>query len=118
MNIAHDLAARPLTAFFLWCVPLAIGVAASLFVRFPLDAAVWAICFAWMGGGCILNGTRCRRVHCYIAGPVLVAGAAVTGLIAAGILPIGPRGLHNTAGITLAVALLSFLPELVWRRYL
>jgi hypothetical protein len=38
-------------------------------------------------------------------------------LLATGIALLGPHSLNNIVGITLTVALLSFVPEMVWGKY-
>ena len=70
-----------------------------------------------MATGCLLNARRCHRVHCYISGPVLLLGAAMAGLVAAGVVDFGPRTFGNAVGAILVLALLSFLPELICKRY-
>jgi hypothetical protein len=44
-------------------------------------------------------------------------GAVVLGLLAAGLLPFGPHALNNVVGVTLVAALLSFVPEMIWKKY-
>ncbi len=80
-------------------------------------ALIWMVSFLWMGTGCILNARRCHRLHCYISGPAFFLGAAALALLAAGIALLGPHSLNNIVGLTLAVALLSFVPEMIWRKY-
>lgn len=77
---------------------------------------MWAVALAWMGTGCALNALRCRRLHCFIAGPVLWLGAIACGLVALGILSSGDA-LGEAVNGTLAVAALSFLAECVWDLY-
>jgi len=71
-----------------------------------------------MGIGCLLNARRCHRLHCYISGPAFFLGAATLAFFAAGVALLGPHSLNNIVGVTLAVVLLSFVPEMVWRQYL
>lgn len=115
-----DLLRKPGSAFFWWCLPLAIGFGTSLIggVRPSYRAAVWSVALAWMGTGCVLNAIRCRRLHCYIAGPVLVLGAIGEALIAGGVSLFGAHAESNIAGVALVLALLSFVPERIWGRYL
>jgi hypothetical protein len=115
----HDWVDRPGMGFVWWCLPLGIGVAANFFALSGRAATlVWTLAFLWMGTGCILNARRCHRLHCYISGPGFFLGAAALAVFAAGIAPLGPHSLNNIVGITLSVALLSFLPEMIWRKYL
>jgi hypothetical protein len=115
----HDWVDRPGMGFVWWCLPVGIGVASNFFaISLHAAALVWMIAFLWMGTGCILNARRCHRLHCYISGPAFFLGAAALVLFAAGMAPWGPHTLNNIVGITLGVALLSFLPEMIWRKYI
>jgi hypothetical protein len=84
----NDWVDRPGMGFVWWCLPLGTGVA-----------------------------RRCHRLHCYISGPAFFLGAAALALFAAGIDPLGPHSLNNILGLTLIVALWSFVPEMIWRKY-
>jgi hypothetical protein len=114
----NDWFRRPGTALILWGLPLGIGLAVYL-IALPLrtEALVWLVAFVWMGTGCILNARRCGRLHCLIAGPLFLAGAVAAGLLAADGLVFGAHGLNNMVSVTLVLALLSFVPEAVWHRY-
>ena len=112
-----DLFRSPLAAFLAWYLPLGIGLATFAFgVPLRIEAGIWAALFVWMGAACLVNARRCHRLHCYISGPVFLLGAVATGLLAFGV-PLGPHALNNTVSITLVLALLSFVPEMIWRRY-
>ena len=114
----NDWVDRPGMGFVWWCLPLGIGLASNFFVisaRGP--ALIWMVSFLWMGTGCILNARRCHRLHCYISGPVFFLGAAALALFATGIALLGPHSLNNIVGLTLTAALLSFVPEMIWRKY-
>lgn len=116
---ANDWVRRPGMGFVWWCLPLAVGAAANYFGSLPRAIAlVWTVSFVWMGTGCLLNARRCHRLHCYVSGPAFFLGAAALGLFAAGIALFGPHSLNNIVGATLAVVLLSFVPEMDWRKYL
>jgi hypothetical protein len=113
----NDWVNRPGMGFVWWCLPLVIGFASNFFsMAARATALVWMASFIWMGTGCTLNARRCHRLHCYISGPAFFLGAAALALFAAGIA-LGPHSLNNIVGLTLAVALLSFLPEMIWRKY-
>jgi hypothetical protein len=113
----RDWARRPLDTFLWWVLPIAIGMSAGL-LRLPVRSAaiVWAVSFAWMATGCILNAIRCHRLHCYISGPIFLLATVVAGLLAAGV-NFGLHALNNTVSIAFVLALLSFVPELIWKRY-
>jgi hypothetical protein len=114
----NDWVDRPGMGFVWWCLPVGVGFAANFF-GFPARtiALVWMLSFVWMGTGCILNARRCHRLHCYISGPAFLLGAAALGLFAAGLRTFGPHSLNNIIGVTLTIALLSFVPEMIWRKY-
>jgi hypothetical protein len=114
----NDWVERPGMGFVWWCLPLGIGVASNFFViSARATALIWVVSFLWMGTGCILNARRCHRLHCYISGPVFFLGAAALALFVAGIALLGPHSLNNIVGLTLTVALLSYVPEMIWRKY-
>jgi hypothetical protein len=116
---ANDWVRRPGTGFVWWCLPLGVGIAANFFASSPHVAAlVWVASFVWMGTGCLLNARHCHRLHCYISGPAFFLGAVALALFATGVALLGPHSLNNIVGITIIVALLSFLPEMIWRKYL
>jgi hypothetical protein len=111
-----DWTRKPVSALLWWCVPLGLGFSTSLFsLTVRTAAVVWALVFAWMGAGCVLNALRCHRLHCYISGPAFFLGALAAALIAARLL--GPHAIGNVVSATLAAVLLSFVPEIVWRKY-
>jgi hypothetical protein len=114
----NDWVDRPGMGFVWWCLPLGIGVASGFFaVSARATALVWLVSFLWMGTGCTLNARRCHRLHCYISAPAFFLGAAALASFEAGIVLWGAHSLNNIVGITLSVALLSFLPEIIWRKY-
>jgi hypothetical protein len=113
-----DLVRQPLAFCFWWGLPLLIGASVRLLhLPFRAGAGICALLFAWMAAGCILNALRCRRVHCYVSGPVLLLGAAMAALVAFGALDLSPRMFTNLVSAVLILVLLSFVPELVWKRY-
>lgn len=113
-----DWARRPLTIIAWWGLPIALDVSAGvLHLPFRAGAAVCAVAFAWMATGCLLNARRCHRVHCYISGPVLLLGAILAGLAASGVVDLDAQTFGNAVSAILVLALLSFVPEMVWKRY-
>ena len=116
-NARNDWVTRPVAGFLWWCLPLGLGLAAN-FLALPVrgTAIIWVILFVWMGTGCILNALRCHRLHCYVSGPTFLLGAVVLGFLATGLLAFGPHALNNIVGVTLVIALLSFVPE-IWKKY-
>lgn len=118
MSSRKDLAAQPLSACLWWGLPIAIGAAATL-LHLPLRVAagLCSVLFLWMATGCFLNARRCHRVHCYISEPILLLGAFFGASVALGIVAVSGRTFANTVSVVLVLALLSFVPELVWKRY-
>jgi hypothetical protein len=115
----NDWVRRPGMGFVWWCLPLGAGVAANFFaISGRATALVWMLSFIWMGTGCILNARRCHRLHCYLSGPAFFLGAATLALLAAGVALLGLHSLNNIVGITLTLAVLSFVPEIIWRKYI
>lgn len=119
VEIRNDWVNQPGMGFVWWCLPLAAGLAANYFASSPrATALVWMVSFVWMGTGCILNARRCRRLHCYLSGPAFFLGAAALASFESGFAFAGPHSLNNIVGVTLTVALLSFVPEMIWRKRL
>ena len=118
-EVRDDWVNRPGMGIVWWCLPLAFGVAASYLASSSLTTVLaWIVSFIWMGTGCVLNARRCHRLHCYISGPAFFLGAAALGLFVAGVAFAGPHSVNNIVGITLTVALLSFVPEIIWKKRL
>lgn len=114
----QDLSANRISFFAIWGAPLLIGVAVGLVVTsLAWAAGAWSLVLFWMGAACLVNASRCGRLHCYFSGPILFGGAALAGALGAGILDFGPRGLGAIVGATLALAGLTYLIEQVWGRY-
>jgi hypothetical protein len=102
---------------FLWGAPIAIGVSTNfLGLSLARTALIWAVAFAWMGTGCVLNALRCGRLHCYISGPVLWLGAIAAALAGFGVVP-GRNALGYVINLTAGLTVLSFLSEWVWGMY-
>jgi hypothetical protein len=113
-----DFLKSPFSAVFWWGLPLAAGWSAqALPITRPAETLVWAAALAWMGTGCTLNARRCGRLHCRLAAPVLLVGAAATALIGLGWTPLGPHAASYVINSSLALALLTFLAEPIWGMY-
>ena len=94
------------------------GLAASMLAPSTAWAAgAWSLALAWMGGACLLNARRCGRVHCYVSGPILLAGAGLATASGGSVLDFVPSGVSLIVAATLALAALTYLLELVWGRY-
>ncbi len=71
----------------------------------------------WMGLACLLNAKRCRRRHCYYSGPIFILGGIAVLLVGFGIVSIGRDGLIIVVGVTLGMALLTYLSEAFFGKY-
>ena len=77
--------------FLFWCLPafaFAIGFAVSPAAR----TALWTLSLGFMGTICLLNASRCGRIHCYFTGPFFILGAIASLGYGIGLLPFGPSG--------------------------
>lgn len=73
--------------------------------------------FFWMGFACLINARRCRRRHCYYSGPIFLAGGVAVLLVGFEIISLGPDGLIIVVTGTLTMALLTYLTEPVFGKY-
>lgn len=115
---AMDWARRPAGQLFWWGLPIAIGIAGgALGFTYQQAALIWAGAFVWMAAGCLLNAWRCHRVHCYISGPVLLAAGIAAAMLGFDLVTLGPRALSYVVWSAFGLSLLSFAPEMLWRKY-
>jgi hypothetical protein len=113
-----DALRRPASALFWWGLPLVLGWTSDfIHPPNPFGALAWSAALAWMGLGCALNAWRCHRLHCYIAAPVLFAGAAAVPLVALGLTPLRPDAISYIVDTAIGLALLSFGAEFVFGKY-
>jgi hypothetical protein len=74
------------SGLLLWCLP-----GAALVFSAPMGDArwwVWTPALTIMAVACLVNAARCRRLHCYLTGPVFLAGALLSAL--RGLEAVGP----------------------------
>ena len=108
---AKDLV-RQKTGILLWCLPTTVLVAGLSWAK--LRPWIWIPAFLIMGVGCLMNASRCGRLHCYITGPVFLLAAIYVGLSTMSIVPIRP-GIFLFS--VLAIAMLACLAELPLGKY-
>ena len=116
----NDHAAQPLPFFWSWGVPIAILISTNFMSRvvpFPAIVAIMSSAFFWMGLACLLNARRCRRRHCYYSGPIFLLGGIAVLLVGFEFISLGRDGLIIVAGATLTLALLTYLSEPVFGKY-
>src|SRR6059058_3151565 len=113
----RDLLCRGLSAFLLWCVPwcaFAIGFGQAAELR----TILWSTSLAVMGVACLINASRCGRVHCRFTGPFFILGALTSLGYGLGLLLLGPSGWRWIGVGTIIGAIgLTWVPELFLGRY-
>lgn len=116
----RDLSQRPLSFWIGWGLPIVIFLSMN-FVRdiIPFNSIIliMAGAFAWMGVGCLINAQRCRRRHCYLAGPVFLIGSLAVLLTGFEFVNLGPDGLIYVTWGTFLIVGLTFIPEWIWGTY-
>src|SRR5437763_17075122 len=85
----RDFLCKGPSACLLWVAP---RVAFALDFSEPpgLRTALWAASLAVMGVACLINASRCGRVHCRFTGPFFILGALTSLGYGLGLLPLGP----------------------------
>ncbi len=117
---ARDLSQSPVSFWIGWGIPLVVLLSMNFargIIPFEGIVSIMAGTLAWMGIGCLINAQRCRRRHCYLAGPVLLLGAAAVLLVGFEFVDIGRDGLNMVVWGTGILVLLTFVPEWIWGRY-
>lgn len=115
----RDLGRRPVGFMIAWGLPLIILFSVG-FMEFLSPAAevfIAAGAFAWMGAGCVVNAVRCGRLHCYVAGPILLAGAVLILLTGFDVMRLGSVSTSQIIYVTAALALSTFALEFIWGAY-
>lgn len=72
-----------------WCLPGLVFL-----VGIPWTAArplLWIPSLAVAGSACLVNASRCGRLHCFLTGPLFLLGAVATLLDASHVLAIDWR---------------------------
>jgi hypothetical protein len=103
--------------FFFWCLP-SFAFALGFFVSPVFRTVLWTLSLGFMGAMCLLNASRCSRIHCYFTGPFFIFTAVASLGYGIGLLPFGSSGWKWIGNITIigAVVLCS-IPEFVLGRY-
>jgi len=113
----RDLLCRGPSACLLWCVPwfaFALGFWASP----ALKTVLWTTSLAFMGVACLVNASRCGRIHCVFTGPFFILGAVASLGYGVGLLPLGSFG-WSWLGLGIIIGAIGFtwIPELFLGRY-
>lgn len=113
----RDLLRRGSSAFLLWCLPLcafALGFSQAAALR----TILWFTSLAVIGVACLINASRCGRVHCLFTGPFFILCAVTSLVYGLGLMPLGPSGWKWIgAGTIMGALVLCCIPELVLGRY-
>jgi len=117
---SRDILSNPWRAAVVFCLPVAaIVLSGGLNIGDFWRAVVWAACLGVMGVACLVNASRCGRVHCYFTGPFLIVMALAALSYGLGAPALGRAGWNWIGGVTVVGAvLLSCVPELLFGRYL
>jgi hypothetical protein len=113
----RDFLCKGPSAWLLWGVP---WVAFALGSGAPpgLKTVLWSTSLAVMGVACLLNASRCGRVHCRFTGPFFILSALTSLGYGLGFLPFGPSGWRWIGLGTIIGAIgLTWVPELFLGRY-
>lgn len=119
-RVSNDHAAQPLPFFWSWGLPIIVLISTNFMsgvVPFPAIVAIMSGAFFWMGLACLLNARRCRRRHCYYSGPIFILGAFAVLLVGFEVISLGRDGLIIVTGATLILALLTYVSEPIFGKY-
>jgi hypothetical protein len=112
----RDLLCSGAKMFLFWCLP-SFAFALGFFVSPGLKTVLWTLSLGFMGTVCLLNASRCGRIHCYFTGPFFILGAVTSLGYGIGLLPFGSSGWKWIGNITIIGAIVfSSIPELVLGR--
>src|ERR1700745_433965 len=108
-----DLLCSAPSAFFLWCVPWC-AFALGFWAPPTMKTVLWTTSLALMGAACLINASRCGRIHCRFTGPFLILCAVASLGYGLGLLSLGPSGWKWIGAVTIIGAIaLTCIPELV-----
>lgn len=107
----NDLVSQK-SGILLWCVPIVAVIVGSSWPS--IRSWLWIPAFLVMGIGCLVNASRCGRLHCYLTGPLFVLSAIYVALATADVLPLRPGVFLVTMCV---IAMLACLAEVPFGRY-
>src|SRR5262245_47999761 len=92
--------------------------ALGFFVSSGVRTVLWTLSLGFMGAICLVNASRCGRIHCYFTGPFFILVAVTSLGYGIGLLPFGRSGWKWIGNLTIIGAImLSSIPEFVLGRY-
>lgn len=103
---------RGISGIALWCLPTCALLAGLAWAS--LRSWLWIPALLIMGVACLVNAARCRRVHCYFAGPIFLLAAAYVASAEIWVLPMRPG---NFLGALLVLVALAYLVEMALGKY-
>jgi hypothetical protein len=113
----RDLLCNGKSGFAFWCLPwfaFAFGWAVSPIWR----TVLWTASLGFMGTLCLLNASRCGRVHCYFTGPFFILGAVASLGYGIGLIEFGPFGWKWICAVMVIGGIgLICIPEVILGRY-
>ncbi len=112
-----DLVGHRRISLLVWGVPL-IAFLLGTFVSPIFRMLLWTVSLGVAGVACLVNASRCGRMHCYFTGPFFLIGAVAALSFGLGLLPLGPRGwIWIGLAVIVGGSILTFLPERLWGKY-
>ncbi|MGB6985938.1 MAG: hypothetical protein WBD74_08225 [Candidatus Aquilonibacter sp.] len=112
------LGSRWLAFATFWLQPLVLVASGFLNPSHGWKTGIWVGALAVMGAGCVVNGLRCGRMHCYFTGPFFLIMAVVA--LAYGLSPAAanPGGWNAIAAVVLGGAIILYaVPERIFGKY-
>ena len=117
----HDIS-RGRGIFLFWGAPIVIDVLVSVlqnvgWLSLTVAGILWTVATAWIGLSCVVNALRCSRVHCAIAGTLLLPLSVVGAFNVLGTISIGWDILGIYWGSFWTIVAIAFSIEFLWKPY-
>ena len=94
--------------FLFWCLPSFV-FALGFFVSPGWRTVLWTLSLGLMSVSCLLNASRCSRIHCYFTGPFFHSRCCYFAGIWYWAPTLGPYGWKWIGNITIIGAIVSQL---------
>src|SRR5215831_3751865 len=112
----RDLLCGGLSTCLLWCIPW-FAFVLGFWAPPAFKMLLWTTSLAFLGVACLVNASRCGRVHCRFTGPFFILGALVSLGYGVGLLQLGTSGWQWIGAVTIVGAIvLTCIPELILGR--
>ncbi len=96
----HDMVCTRV-GWLVWCLPAVLFVIGATWTS--ARPFLWIPSLAVAGSACLVNASRCGRLHCFLTGPLFLLGAIATLLDASRFVAIDWHWI--LAGVTLGAGL-------------